>query len=59
MAPEGINTVRPLKIEVASSEFFSTNPKRLRIEENEGAGRIYFLKEDRVVAVAYPASGRV
>lgn len=40
-----------VRIEVASSEFFATPLKKLTVEENEGTGRTYVLKGDRIVAV--------
>lgn len=43
-----------VKIEVAAPEFFSTNPKRLAVEDNAGTGRTYFLKAGRIVAVGIP-----
>jgi len=46
-----------VKIEFAAAEFFAADPKKLQIEENEWAGRVYILKNGRIVAVAQPRSG--
>jgi len=45
---------RPMNLEIASPEFFSTPFEKLRVEENEGAGRTYVLKGKRIVAVVKP-----
>lgn len=46
-----------VKIEFATPDFFSANPKQLEVEENKGAGRVYILKNGRIVAVAYQSGG--
>jgi hypothetical protein len=47
----------PVRIEIAVPEFFSSDPKRLTVEENPIIGRTYFLKRGRIVAVAIPTEG--
>lgn len=47
-------TTQPIKLVLTSPEFFSTPPKKMVVEENEGAGRTYILKADRIVAVGMP-----
>lgn len=49
-----MTAVRPIHLEAASPEFFSTPAKKLAVEENDGTGRTYFLKGDRIVAVGVP-----
>jgi hypothetical protein len=44
-----------LHLIIKSEEFFATPLKKLAVEENRGAGRTYFLKGERIVAVAIPA----
>jgi hypothetical protein len=44
-----------ISIEFADPEFFSTPARKLQTEENTFAGRVYFLKDGRIVAVAKPA----
>jgi hypothetical protein len=46
----------PVRIELADPEFFSANPKKLRVEDNPGTGRIYFILKGRIVAVGKPAA---
>lgn len=43
-----------VKLEVADPAFFAADPKRLRVEENPGTGRTYFLLKGRIVAVGKP-----
>lgn len=49
-----MTAVAPVRIEVASPEFFSTKPEKLAVEENAGTGRTYFLKAGKIVAVGVP-----
>lgn len=46
-----------VRIEVASSDFFVTPLKKLTVEHNDGTGRTYILKGDRIVAVAVAKDG--
>lgn len=50
---------KPVKMVVASKEFFDTPLKKIAVETNEGTGRVYFLKGGRIVAVAVPSEGRI
>lgn len=45
---------QPIKLIIKSSEFFSTPPKKITVEENAGTGRTYFLRGDRILAVGMP-----
>lgn len=47
-----MNSAPAVKLLVASNEFFSTNPKKLAVESDEITNRTYFIKGDKIVAVA-------
>jgi hypothetical protein len=49
---------RPVRLEVASPDFFATPLKKLTVEQNAGTGRTYVLKGGRIVAVAKSAEAR-
>lgn len=42
----------PVRLVLKTPEFFAADPKKLRVEEDPVTDRIYFLKKDRIVAVA-------
>ncbi len=46
-----------LKFEITTPEFFATPLKKLAIEDAANIGRTYFLKNDRIVAVAISTGG--
>lgn len=43
-----------VKLELAAREFFSAPPRKIVIEEIPETGRVYFLFDGRIVAVAKP-----
>lgn len=47
-----------LKIEFATPGFFAIPLKQVRIESYPGAGRVYFVHRDEIVAVARPVPDR-
>jgi hypothetical protein len=51
MADRSLDRGAPIRLELFAPEFFATPPKKLIVEENEGAGRTYFLARGRIVAV--------
>lgn len=45
-------SAQPLRIVIQAPAFFAIDPKKLRVEETEFTGRVYFIdKKDRIVAV--------
>jgi hypothetical protein len=52
-----LGPAKPVRLILAAPEFFAANPKKLTVEDNDGTGRIYFLKRDRILAVAIPTEG--
>jgi hypothetical protein len=53
-----MNAVTPIRMLITTPVFFATPLKKLRVEENAGTGRTYFLKGAAIVAVAVPSEGR-
>lgn len=41
----------PVKLLLAAPEFYSANPKTIKVEENEVTNRTYFIKAGRIIAV--------
>lgn len=46
-----MSDAKPIKLVITTPEFFAAAPKKMTVEENAGAGRTYFLKDGRIVAV--------
>lgn len=47
-------TEATLRMEVLMRDFFSIPPKQIKTESVPETGRVYFLHNDRIVAVAKP-----